>query len=150
MLVALAAIVPACASGAAEPVDPPPGDDGARLQGCIARAADDETALNGCKGVVYEACLREWEASTQTAAMCWTGEWNVWHAEMDAALVRRGEADSERSAQLRASQQAWAAWLEIECAYRAAGMGGGGGTGGARASCAADLTADRVISLMLD
>jgi uncharacterized protein YecT (DUF1311 family) len=82
--------------------------------------------------------------------MCWTGEWNVWHAQLDATLARRREADPERSAHLDASQQAWAAWLDIECAYRATGMGGGTGTEGAQASCAADLTADRVISLLLD
>ncbi len=127
-----------------------PRDDHARLQACLARVDADEAALNGCKGEVASACLDEWESATQTIAMCWTGEWNVWRAEMDAQLARHDASDPKHGAQLHASQEAWAAWVELECGYRAAAFGGGTGTEGARVRCTAGLTADRVISLLLE
>lgn len=149
MLIALATIIAACASGGRAGGDPAPASDHEGLRACLARGGDDESQLRDCKGVVVSACLDEWEVATQTIAMCWTGELNAWRAAMEEALARTEASDPEHRTQLGDAQGAWTEWVATECEYRAAIFGGGTGTVGARIRCAAGLTADRAVSLML-
>lgn len=120
------------------------------LTACIAEAGADRAALEACQGVVANDCIAAEGPSTMSVVLCWSAESDAW----DVALIRASTQVNERWAgkdplRLANANQAWSAWREAECEYWAWEEGGGSGEQVERVQCAARVTADRAIALIL-
>jgi uncharacterized protein YecT (DUF1311 family) len=71
----------------------------------------------------------------------------AWTAELESALARATE-DEARRPWLGPAQDAWSAWRDAECAYRASLALGGSMARVLSAACLADLTAARAIDFI--
>jgi len=142
-IVLAAAALAGCASAAmAEEAGVAP------LEACIAAAGESPLALEACRGVILDPCIKtEGGETTYGMVQCYGAESAAWAVQMNAAL-ERARADEARRAWLEPAQQAWSAWRDAECAYRASRFLGGSMARVLAAACIADLTATRAIDLI--
>jgi uncharacterized protein YecT (DUF1311 family) len=120
------------------------------LHACIAAAATDRTALEACRGVVANPCIEVDGPSTSSTVLCWSAESDAW----DEAVARASAQMNERwtykdPMRLAHANEAWSAWRDAECEYWAWEEGGGSGEQVERVQCAARVTADRAIVLLI-
>lgn len=121
-----------------------------RLTACVGSAGADRTALEACKGVAAQACIEAEGGATMAHVLCWDSEATAWRELMSAATTRLAASASYRDAtRLDAANAAWASWAEAECEYWAWEVGGGVGEQVDRVRCAARVSADRAITLII-
>lgn len=120
------------------------------LHECVAASLLDPPALNACRGIVSERCRAEEGDATFALVLCISDEATAWEqiiAAVTARLRTSGEPDAATS--LDGVQAQWEAYREAECSYRQSRFGLGSGAQVEYASCAADLTADRAVDLLI-
>jgi hypothetical protein len=121
-----------------------------QLTTCVASAGADRTALEACKGVTAQACIDAEGGVSMAHTLCWDFEAGAWREMVTAATARLAISASYRDgARLTAANEAWANWAETECEYWAWEVGGGVGEQVDRARCAARVSADRAITLII-
>ncbi|MGD9981458.1 MAG: lysozyme inhibitor LprI family protein [Hyphomonadaceae bacterium] len=121
-----------------------------RLTACVASAGADRAALEQCKGVAAQACIEAEGGVTMAHVLCWDSEASGWREMMAVAATRLAVSASYRdAARLDAANAAWASWAEAECEYWAWEVGGGVGEQVDRVRCAAHISADRAITLII-
>lgn len=117
---------------------------------CVEAAGDDSIGLRSCQGEVARACMtEEGGETTHGMVMCYGAEAEAWTRIMDNALARLSESNTGLAPSLQVTQDAWLVYRESECSYRVERWGLGSGARVALASCVAQLTADRAITLKL-
>lgn len=136
----------ACADAAA---DPEPDYTGAVVD-CVAAAGADEAALQACRGLSWRRCGDEGDdVTTHGMVMCASAEGDAWQRVMTASLNRINTARPDLTGPLKEAQDGWRRYVFAECSYRVARWGEGSGARVALASCYADLTAERAITLLV-
>lgn len=145
---ALAFALSACATPQAS-ADPLPADP-QLLRTCVMQAGSDRAALQQCVGVVTRACIAaEGGSNSFSDVLCRSAEADIWEAVIAESTTRITGADPIDGELLATSSQAWNAWREAECNYRAYEYGGGSGEQYDRIVCQLDLTSARAIDLIL-
>jgi uncharacterized protein YecT (DUF1311 family) len=118
------------------------------LASCVAAAGGSRVALEACVGVIFDPCIEtDGGETTIGMAQCYRAEGVAWTAELESALARATE-DEARRPWLGPAQDAWSAWRDAECAYRASLALGGSMARVLSAACLADLTAARAIDFI--
>jgi uncharacterized protein YecT (DUF1311 family) len=143
LLAALMAL--ACAEPAsAENTEP----TAASLASCVSAAGSSRLALEACVGVISDPCIgTDGGETTGGTLQCYRAEGAAWTAELEAAVARATE-DEARRPWLGPAQDAWIAWRDAECAYRASLALGGSMARVLSAACLAELTAARAIDFI--
>lgn len=122
----------------------------APLAACVSAAASDAAALRACPGVIAQPCLdSDGGYTSHGMMMCYSAEAEAWERVINAVLERLTATEPDLAPSLAASQDAWRAYRDAECNYRVNRWGEGSGARVARASCIADLSAERGIALTL-
>lgn len=125
-----------------------PEPSAAGLASCVSAAGASRMALEACVGVIFDPCI-ETDGGETTIGMlqCYRAEGAAWTVELEAAVARAMD-DEERRPWLGPAQDAWIAWRDAECAYRASLFLGGSMARVLSAACLADLTAARAIDFI--
>ena len=91
----------------------------AKIQDCVKRAKNLETAGEGCVGIVSNPCLDDDKTrSTADMTACVTREQAVWDDILNETYRRlREKLDAEQQGKLRDMQRAWIASREKTCAF---------------------------------
>lgn len=142
VVAALLTTTPAAHADLDLPYDPAP------LNACIAEAGDSLTALEACQGASATPCVRADGGATMSLVLCWDAEATAWRELMETVIARLDRDDPDRTAVLHRAQEAWRAWVDIECGYRGDGYQGGSGAQPAMVRCVVELTARRTIMLI--
>lgn len=132
------------AEARADPIQADPG----LLDACIARAAGNSAGLDQCRGAMARPCIEAEGVGTMSEVLCWSEEHAAWQEVVASTTERLGANDEQKGARLHRANEAWTAWVDAECSYRSYEFGGGSGEQVDRVRCAADLAADRAISLL--
>lgn len=149
LLISCALVLTTCASPPAQ-ADPLPADP-QLLRACVAQAGEDRAALQQCYGLVTRACIEaEGGSNSMSDVLCRSAESDVWEELIAEATTRITAADPVDGELLAASSEAWAAWRDAECSYRAYEFGGGVGEQYDRVVCHLDLTSARAIDLIVN
>ncbi len=123
--------------------------DVAPLLQCVEAADREVEALRACQGVIAQPCFdAPFGETTSGMVMCLGAEGDAWARVMNESLARLAGGNAELSPALADTQAAWNAYRESECNYRVQRWGLGSGARVALASCDAQLTADRAITLL--
>lgn len=116
---------------------------------CVEAAGPEAAALRACQGVITQPCFdAPFGETTHGMVMCLSAEGDAWARVMDESLVRLAAGNADLAPALADTQAAWGAYREEECSYRVQRWGLGSGAQVALASCHAQLTADRAITLL--
>lgn len=144
------AFVLACAApplpALADPLDSQPDE----LLACVNAGRASREALNQCVGTQAQSCIENEGASYIADTLCWDAEAETWRGVIaQATLALSAHAPYRSATRLDAANAAWFAWAEAECEYLSWEEGGGSGEQVQRVRCAANLHAERAISLIM-
>jgi len=145
----LLALVLACAPSNPAAADVDDEIDVTPLLQCVAAAGHEADALRACQGTITQPCFdAPLGETTYGMVMCLGAEGDAWARVMDESLARLAAGNAELAPALAETQATWSAYREEECNYRVQRWGLGSGAQVAGASCHAQLTADRAITLL--